>query len=265
MRALSIGILLTAPALVYAQDSVSIRETSIDRFVATLVSDREWSTGDAQLRVLEAAIRTCKDRTPQLEHYDFESRKLISTAPSTSTTPAPDRFEFNQQFLCQEALVTVSESTSPTVISEEEHKKLGRMVTDETRRVIGSAGKDTLHEFHTKFSKTLGAMLPLTQWIQQQMRLHKTAGALKDSPLLNVTTYVDPPDSPGPGIYIAVDFQASYENAPFRCGYVMWLLDPESNLTVLRLEDGILYGEDAALMTSEEIEQAKQQFRCLVP
>ncbi len=37
-----------------------------------------------------------------------------------------------------------------------------------------------------------------------------------------------PPNSPGPGTYVAVDFQAAYERAPFRCGYAMWLLDQGS-------------------------------------
>ena len=45
----------------------------------------------------------------------------------------------------------------------------------------------------------------------------------------------------------------------------MWLFGQHGNLSVLRLEDGIIYAKDAASMTAGELEQTKQQFRCFAP
>jgi len=61
------------------------------------------------------------------------------------------------------------------------------------------------------------------------------------------------------------NFQANYERAPFRCGYVMWLRDQAGKTTVLRLEDGIISHKEAGAMTLDELAQSKQQFRCFAP
>ena len=258
MRKLGVGCLLLVATLAHAQDSTAIREASNGTFVGVLTSDRELSIEEAQRRVLETAAHTCKDLIPTLGHYQFESSKQIAESAS-----APSRFEFKQNFTCQEqAAVSSVDSTSPTVVSEEEKARLVELVTRETRMAIASGDRDVLLGFHGKFSPDLSEMIPLAEWTEQQTQLHKKAGAAEVDPLLKVTTYLDPPNSPGPGLYIAVDFQMSYENAPFRCGYVMWLIDQQSSLKVLRLEDGIIYDKDAASMTAEQIARVKQQFRC---
>lgn len=261
MKKLCAVVLLLSCAPAHAQDSsITVREASEGQFVGTLVSDTALSTEDAQSRVLGVAASACKELTPSLGHYDFKSLESISAA-----TPGPDRFEFNQNFTCHEPTPTDLVQTTATVISDAEKARLVELATSETRKLIGDPDEAVVREFHAKFSPTLSSMLPLTVWIEQQAEIHKSAGAMSAAPGFKVTTYIDPPDSPGPGVYIAVDFQARYDSAPFRCGYVIWLFDTQSSLSVLRLEEGIIYDRDAASMTADELARTRQQFRCFAP
>ena len=247
-------------AVVSAKDSIDIREPSKGNFVGSVISNAELAPEEAQRRLLVMAIDTCKSRTPSFGRYKFKSKKQL-----TGTPPTSERFEFNQEFTCQTQAVSTDVRTPSTDVSDEEKKQLVVLVTSETRSAIASPDSRALLAFHAKFDPGLGATLPQSEWIAQQALLHKNSGAIKGNVLLKVTTYIDPPNSPGPGIYLAVDFQASYERAPFRCGYMMWLFNQESKLTVLRLEEGIIYSKEAASMTAKTIEQAKRQIRCFAP
>jgi hypothetical protein len=248
--------LFMTSAVVFAQESIAVREASKGNFVGSVISNAELAAEEGQRRLLAVASDTCKSRTPKFGRYEFKSTKRLTGAPTL------DRFEFNQEFTCQTQAEVPVVRTQSTAISDEEKERLVALVTSETRNAIASHDSAALMAFHAKFSPSLGAMLTQTEWTSAQLLLHKKSGAIKADPLLQVTTYIDPPDSPGPGIYLAVDFQASYERAPFRCGYVIWLFDQESKLTVMRLEDGIIYSKEAALMTAKTIEQTKQQIRC---
>lgn len=250
-------LMLAAPG--YAQDSINIREASKKNFVATLLSQDALATGEAQRRVLMAAAETCKGSNPVLGHYKFKSHRSISPSP----TSADNLFQFEQEFTCVLGVAETPGPAVPTVISDSEKQRLVELVTDETRKFLSSAGG--LAAFRSKFSDQLSDMLPAKQWTEQQASLHSKSGAMDKDPQFKVTAYVDPPNSPGPGIYFAVDFQVSYARAPFRCGYAMWLFDQQSNLSVLRIEDGIIYDEEAAIMTPEQIAKTKADFRCFVP
>jgi hypothetical protein len=260
VRILCVGVFLIVSAVAHAQDSITIREASKNNFVGTLVSDRELSIEDAQGKLLANAAATCRDRVPHFGRYTFESTKQVPAAAS-----ATDRFKFKQAFSCEERALERLPPASATVISEEEQQRLVNRATDETRNLIDPADERARRAIHAMFSPELSAMVPLTQWLEQQEQMHRNSGAMTGTPLLKTTTYIDPPDSPGPGVYVAVDFQAKYENVPFRCGYVIWLFDQQSHLSVLRIEDGIIYNKDAAGMTAEALEQTKQQFRCFSP
>lgn len=253
-------MILVLSSAAYAQDSITIREASKENFVATLLSQDALATEEAQRRVLMAAAESCKGSNPVLGHYKFKSNRSISPSP----TSADNQFQFEQEFTCAAGVSETPGQAVPTVVSDSEKERLVELVTNETRKFLSSANAGALAAFRSKFSDRLSDMLPAKEWTEQQASLHSQSGAIEKDPQFKVTAYVDPPNSPGPGIYLAVDFQVSYERAPFRCGYVMWLFDQQSNLSVLRIEDGISYDNEAATMTAEQVAQIKANFRCFV-
>lgn len=242
-----------------ASERIGVREAAENNFVATLSAEREFTIEEAQQALLPAASGTCQGLIPVFGRYTFGSSKPVSAESSSRA-----QFEFNQTFSCEEQ-APVALQASPTVLSAEESSKLVELVERETERALAIPEADAQRTFQTWFSPSLSAMLPLAEWLEQQGSIHQKAGPVMGRPLLKVTTYTDPPNAPGPGTYVAVDFQVSYERAPFRCGYVMWLRDPAGNISVLRLEDGMITQEQAGSMSAGELEQAKQLFRCFSP
>ncbi|QIK80647.1 DUF4019 domain-containing protein [Lysobacter sp. HDW10] len=260
MKKASVWILLLLPTFAYGQESLKIRESTKGNFVATLNSSRELSIEESQSRVLAQAAQFCGELIPQLGRYKFNLSKPTSVAQQSN-----EKFEFNQDFTCQDHASVEPSDIHPTSISDAEKKRVVDLATSETRKIISASNATTYEAFHKYFSATLSSMFPLEEWIDHQTTLHSNAGAMKPDPLLKVTTYLDPQNAPGPGLYIAVDFQVSYDRAPFRCGYLIWLFDQQANLSVLRIEDGIIYSKVASGMTKEALEQTKQQYRCFAP
>jgi len=242
-----------------ARERLVVRETGNNSFVATLRAGREIKIEEAQQQLLPEASRVCQGLIPMLGKYTFHSSK-----PASAKSPIKADFEFHQAFTCAEQAPVVPQAL-PTVLSEEESRRLVEFVEGETQNALTDPDGATQRAFHSQFSPSMRTMLPQSEWLNQQAALHQKAGPIKGRPLLKVTTYTDPPNSPGPGTYVAVDFQANYERAPFRCGYVMWLRDQAGKITVLRLEDGVIHQKEASVMTADELAQTKLQFRCFAP
>ena len=259
MRCIGFLVVLAFSAPLAASERVVVRETSRNSFTAILSAERELGIEEAQQQLLPAASRACKDLIPVFGKYTFSSSK-----PASAKSDEEAAFEFHQVFRCEEQAAAVSQAP-PTVLSAEESAQLVEFVQRETELALSSPEGATQRAFHARFSPSLSAMLPLAQWVEQQASLHQQTGSVRGRPLLKITTYTDPPNAPGPGTYVAVDFQVNYERAPFRWGYVMWLRDQAGNISVLRLEDGVIAQKEADDMTAEELAQTKQQFRCFAP
>ena len=259
MKYLGFVVVLTLSSPLDARERVVVREMAKNSFVAILRAGRELKIEEAQQQLLPAAAGVCQNLIPVFGKYSFKSSKPASAKPSTKAD-----FEFHQTFACAEQSLVVPQ-TLPTVLSAEESQRLVEFAERESEKAVADPDGATQRAFHSQFSPSLSTMLPLREWLKQQADLHKKAGRIKGRPLLKVTTYTDPPNSPGPGTYVAVDFQATYERAPFRCGYVMWLRDQAGKITVLRLENGIINQKEARAMTADELAQTKQKFRCFAP
>jgi hypothetical protein len=259
MRHLSVLAVLALSAHVDASERVGVREAAKNSFVATLSVEREPTIEEAQQQLLPAATGACQGLIPVFGRYTFGSRK-----PASANSSVGAQFEFQQTFSCEEQ-AEVALQSSPTLLSAEESSELVELVERETERVLVIPDGAAQRTFHSWFSPSLSSMVPLAEWLEQQGSIHQKAGPVRGRPLLKVTTYTDPPNSPGPGTYVAVDFQANYERAPFRCGYVMWLRDQAGKISVLRLEDGMIAQNEAGAMSADELARTKQQFRCFAP
>ena len=78
-----------------------------------------------------------------------------------------------------------------------------------------------------------------------------------------VTVYVDPPGAPEPGIYVATDLEASYENL-LMCGYSMWLEGSDMTLRILRQEVGHLDAAVVSRMSESQLARVKSDFVVVV-
>jgi len=76
-----------------------------------------------------------------------------------------------------------------------------------------------------------------------------------------VTVYIDPPSAPNKGIYVATDFDQSYENIPIYCGYLVWYKFDEG-FRIIREDSGKIESELMKKVKSEEIDLVKNKLGC---
>ncbi|MGY0504921.1 DUF4019 domain-containing protein [Luteimonas sp. e5] len=252
--------LLVLAGAAHATDAITLQSDGEGGFTAILKADRALRTEDAQRRLLPTLARACGALSPVMGRYRFTSRSDVSAAAEDAAS-----YEFIQNFTCSAQIESGSTGSTPISISQAEQERLASLVASQTRNWLAMTEAEQLRAFHDRFSPTLDAMLPLAQWLDQQARFHQQAGPLQPEPALKVTPYIDPPGAPEPGIYLAVDFQASYARAPFRCGYVMWLHDRQSRLSILRIEDGFVDADQAASLSEAQLSRIKAGFRCIAP
>ena len=60
---------------------------------------------------------------------------------------------------------------------------------------------------------------PFDDWRRARLAERTEKGDVIERRVWRMTVYVDPPDAPTPGIYVAADYEAAYENALFECGF----------------------------------------------
>ena len=86
-------------------------------------------------------------------------------------------------------------------------------------------------------------------------------GALRKVDVWNVTVYVDPPNAPEPGIYVAADFEAAYENSVV-CGYLVWHDGPDEAFRIMRQDSGELQASVESELSDAERNRIRREFRC---
>ena len=61
---------------------------------------------------------------------------------------------------------------------------------------------------------------------------------------------------------MAADYSASYADAAFYCGQVVWLLQPDSSYRIVREEEGQLTNEVASKVAAGELSATRLQLGC---
>lgn len=75
---------------------------------------------------------------------------------------------------------------------------------------------------HALYTAELRAMAPLKDWRQDQRRRRAEWGDLRRRDRAAITWYLDPPNSPRPGLYVAVDYVSDYANLAQHTEFLIW-------------------------------------------
>lgn len=104
------------------------------------------------------------------------------------------------------------------------------------------AAKDgnRLPEAYAMLSPRAKLATPEPDWIAQARDFNQQVGAVRARRITDISWYSDPPDAPEPGLYVAADLSGAFENAEFLCGYVVWRLESDGSLRLVREEQNFL-------------------------
>ena len=101
--------------------------------------------------------------------------------------------------------------------------------------------------------------------VAQKLDGHLNLGKAVGTPRYKVTVYRDPPNAPGPGLYIAVDFALAYTSAPAVCGYIIVHEPPGGQPLITREERGVLDAATARKVKPTELPAIRDKLLCNVP
>jgi hypothetical protein len=111
-------------------------------------------------------------------------------------------------------------------------------------------------------SDRMKRMSDAAEWRAKAASFNSGAGAVRARRVTELTWYSNPADAPEPGIYVAADYSADFEKLEFLCGYVMWLLQSDGTLRLVREEQNMLDKETAKKVPSLDRAPLKAQMGC---
>ena len=228
--------------------------------------------GEMQQLLLPAAAKLCGDLVPRLDA--FQHTGLLAPAADasakeageevgngeTAREPPDDRVRLVQVVLCEP--VPVAMPSPSRALTDAERAAMEDEIRGKTLAYF--AGLDAGGDARASYamlseylrSKTFSA------WRQERDEDRAEMGDVTERRVWRVTVYVDPPEAPTPGIYVAADYQAAYERVLFECGYLIWRERSDGNFHVIRRESGHLPKDHAADMTKAQISAVREKMRC---
>jgi len=156
------------------------------------------------------------------------------------------------QIASREVNVT-SDSASGWIPSE----ALERQALDTLRTYFAAWDGGKADQAYAMMTPANRQMMPFAEFDKTTAVFHAVSGALISRRVLKVTWTKDPPNSPEPGIYVAIDEAPRYVGASRQCGYVVLFQPPGGGpFQVMRTENNFLSDANAAKMAPGQADSA---------
>ena len=240
-------------APVAADSTIQVDRQSQDTYRLTLTVDRAIGVGEAQQALRPTALELCGDLAPQFGKYRFSTRESLDK-------PVKDEsFVLVQDITCGGGTEQVGQPTRP--LSDEQRLAIEQEMRRRTKSYFNALAGENLGEAHAMLSDFMKSTATFDEWAEEQQQHQKTLGELGEIDVWQVTVYVDPPNAPAPGIYVATDFEANYKSS-LVCGYVMWYGQSAESFRVMREETGRLPQSVVSKLGDAELDAMKRDFRC---
>ena len=243
---------------VIAENEISIEEISDAKFRLTLISETMLEITTAQELLVPTAVSVCDGKYPQYGHYEFESDEKVSTDSDSSA----NSFELAQEIECIDPPVAPIPDSRSFVADVQAEQAIEDSVRVLSESYFSSLIAGRLDEAYDYLSESMKSYRSFDEWSAQVSEFRNSAGELIDLNIHTITIYDNPPNSPQPGIYVAVDYQNRFKNAPYHCGYLVWYRAEVGEFRIMREETGLITNETLGEIPKEQLSQLLAQMRC---
>ena len=184
------------------------------------------AVAQAQARLAPVAERTCRPRRPTLGRYRVVAEQGKS--------------RFEQELLCLDrshklSLVESAASGAPLQPSRADQQA----VLAASYGYFAAKDMANYAAAHAFLSGRMKSRFPVADWTRSASTFNAEAGRVRGRRVVEITWYKDPEGAPDPGLYVAADFSADFENAEFVCGYLMWRVESDGGLRLAREEQNL--------------------------
>lgn len=252
-------ILSTIPVITGADDNVAIEKLSQDNFRLTLTSSRIDDFETAQIALLPAALSVCGEAYPEFGRYKFEKNELLG---AQGASDAANSFVLVQDIECVASKPTADSPPANVAIKQYERAAVESTVRSLTRSYFSEILDGKFSTAYSRWSRENQRLQSLNRRTAEWKQFQRDSGQLLYLDLHTITLYDNPPNSPQPGLYVAVDYQNRFERAPYHCGYLVWFRNADGQFEIVREETGLLTYESVESIPQERLGEILEQFRC---
>ena len=252
-----ISILLFLSA---AQAELRIASEAIDpeRFRLSMTGSIA-SVTEAQSALRPTARRLCDSRPVSFGTFRLSQAETVKAAGTAK--PAAER-SLEQEVFCgtpnnngMKAAAALPADWQPSDIDQ-------RAVLAATYAFFAAKDAGRYSEAWSMLSPQMQKISPAAQWRGEAGNFNRRAGPVRARRVTEITWYKNPPDAPQPGLYVAADYSADFEQLDFVCGYVMWRLQPDGSFVLTREEQNIFDKARAKNLASIDRAPLRAQMGC---
>ena len=212
----------------------------------------------AQTLIYPRAVESCNGKQPLFGKYAFDSSEPIAQGSGASS------FAFQQEIQCtnETAVAELPKQLEITAAQEETIKSAAEQMTEQFLSALES---DQFKKAYDMLDSGLKDLAEFQSWESKKSDYYgESLGNLITRDIWRITLYNNPPNSPKAGLYIAADYENSYENSSIHCGYVMWYLpEPTSDeYSIMREEFGEITEDSLKSSSKENLQDIRKQFGC---
>jgi hypothetical protein len=241
---------------------ISVREVEQGHYELVLTGTDVLDERVAQAYVAQAATQVCNGLVPTLGKYRFESKEALGIG---ALAREPATYRFIQELTCSLSSEQSTASQVATRSSPEEARRAEAQVRKMTKEYFRALN---MRDFDAAYSQTDPAAIgpDKAAWVRDKQAFQALAGEMTSGSVVKTTVYDNPPDAPEPGLYIAADFQNSYKNVPYECGYLMWFRATRNGpFRVTRSEIGNVTTENLRSIPEGQRPELLRKLRCVAP
>jgi len=225
-------------------------------FIVTFTSMESLSVPTAQQRVAAYAMQLCQKKGIRLGKYKYENNETISKGG-----PAPkSEFILNQNVHCENLKKSANTSNNPVVNIDETKTKA--LIQDLTIKYFTFQDQGNFEEAYSMLTQNMKSYTNSQKWKDERKSFYSLSGKAINKDIWKVTIYINPPSAPEGGIYVAADYENSYDNIPFYCGYLVWIKLKNGNFKVIREEKGYIDSSIIKKLKPNELENIKLKMKC---
>jgi hypothetical protein len=219
------------PYIFLAAQAVSAPAVQVERldessFLLNFAAGSKLSVRQAQTWLAPDAKQACQTLRPLLGRYRFVAEEGKS--------------RFEQELIClddQHRLSLIDDPASNATLAPTRADQ--QAVLAASYRYFAHKDFKDYVSAHTLLSDRAKSRFPLAEWMRSAAEFNSQAGPVQGRRVVEITWYKDPEGASEPGLYVAADFSADFENAEFVCGYLMWRVQPDGSLRLSREEQNM--------------------------
>jgi len=240
---------------------VAVRELGPNSYELTLTNQTPIDEKAAQAVIANAAASICKEREPVLGKYRFDSKEAIG---GSATSGAPPSFVFVQGVTCGPAQKASATPRVPMLKSAQEAQRVREDIKSRSEAWFRMLAADRFDDAYAQIlESTLGT--DKAAWEGDQRSFQSLAGDPRSISVVAITVYDNPADAPAPGLYVAADFNNTYQNVPFQCGYLVWYRPEGGDFGITRMDIGHVTAEQLKAIPEAQLPELKRKLGCVTP